>query len=458
MAFDFLGNAVTTDNHQAIAAWNDTIRGVLAHAATTPGSLKTTLVSAPDFALPHAAQGLMMLMLARRELVASARAAHHNALGRARDDRERAYVAALGSWLDGEPLGAADTLDSVAETAPQDALAVKLAHQIRFMAGDTAGMLAGLTRQAPAFAGTEAEAAVLGCHAFALEEAGRYQRAELVGRQALALDPNDAWGRHAVAHVLEMTGRSREGAAWLSATTEHWAHSNNFGFHLHWHHALFLMEEGRNSEALGLYDHRIRASHTDDFRDIANAAALLARLEFEGIAVGDRWQELADFAGARVDDGCLVFADLHYALALAGANRFGEAGDLVVGLVDRGREPSGSDDRTAGTVGARVAEAVLAFRMGAYGKAADLLWSTRAHLPEIGGSHAQRDLFEQMLIESAIRSGQIDRADFLLTRRLDQRGGHNAFAARRLARLAATSISPAIGLMVAASLPAAIAH
>ncbi len=70
---------------------------------------------------------------------------------------------------------------------------------------------------------------------------------------------------------------------------------------------------------LRLYDEEIRAEPTDDYRDIANGASLLARLELAGIPVGSRWEELAAKAEARIEDRRLVFADLHYLLALIGA-------------------------------------------------------------------------------------------------------------------------------------------
>ena len=97
------------------------------------------------------------------------------------------------------------------------------------------------------------------------------------------------------------------------------SHCNNFRYHVWWHKALLHMDKGEFDVALGLYDARIRADKTDDYRDISNATSLLMRLELEGVDVGPRWHELADLAEARTDDGCLVFADLHYMLALTGA-------------------------------------------------------------------------------------------------------------------------------------------
>lgn len=460
---DFLGNPVTLTDAAALAPWNDTIQAMLAHSAATPAALGRTLAAAPHFALAHATKGLMLLMMARSELVPDARqclaAARACLMGQPVSPREQAYSEALSAWLDGHPLQAADHLERALRLAERDVLALKFVHQIRFMMGDTAGMLASLRRHAPRFAGTSAESYVLGCQAFAEEETGDLAAAENSGRRALALNPADAWGRHAVAHVLEMSGRSREGADWLAGTSQHWRHCNNFGFHLYWHLALFLLDQGRIDGVLDLYDREIRADRSDDYRDLANGASLLARLEIEGVDVGHRWDELGEIAARRVDDRRLVFADLHYVTALAGAGLGREAGQLVRNLKVDGIAGTAADASLAGSVGVLAAEGVIAFRAGEFDAAARTLWAVRPRLGGIGGSHAQRDLFEQMLIESLMRSGDLDRAERLLDQRLRDRGGSNAFAARRLGRIAQQRRGALrVAALAIGAMPTAAAH
>src|SRR3546814_12099899 len=55
-----------------------------------------------------------------------------------------------------------------------------------------------------------------GCQAFGLEETADYARAEAAGREAVERNPSDVWATHAVAHVMAMQGRHREGVAWLA--------------------------------------------------------------------------------------------------------------------------------------------------------------------------------------------------------------------------------------------------
>jgi len=450
---DLCGNPVTIASDAALAAWNATIEGVMAHAAETPNHLTAALGADPTFTLGIASRGIMLLTLARREFVGPARQAlidaQANMAERPVDPREKLFVSALAQWLDGAPLAAAATLESVLNAAPTDALAFKFAHAIRFMAGDRAGMLRAAERFAPAFsAQTPLGGYVMGCQAFALEEAGRYGEAGVIGRRAIELAPRDAWGRHAVAHTMEMTGRAEEGADFLSSAVDSWAHCNNFGGHMFWHLALFLIELGRIDEVFALYDGAIRANRTDDFRDIANAASLLIRLELMGYDVGDRWAEMGDIAARRVTDRQLVFADLHYLLALLRSGRGQASNSLMAALVGDGAKSYDAD--VAALVGMRAAEGLVAFEAGDNDRAARELGAARNAILAVGGSNAQRDMFEQIFVESLVRAGRFDEAEQVLSQRLAARGGRNAIAERLASRLGSRRKEPLASLAAAA--------
>ncbi|WP_293796140.1 tetratricopeptide repeat protein [uncultured Bosea sp.] len=458
---DLSGDPITVSGDAARLAWNDMLEALMAHAAATPEHLVRVLAADPDFALAHAAKGLMLLSLARAELVAPARdclaRAQATVLQRPVTRREAMVTEALALWLDDQPRRAAERLEAILISHPFDVLALKLSHGIRFMLGDQAEMLTTLNRFAPGFGESHPLAGfVHGCHAFALEERGFYAQAERIGRRAVALSPRDAWGRHAVAHVLEMAGRAEEGIAWLGDGRDI-AHTNNLRFHIFWHLALFRLERGETGEVLRLYDEEIRAEPTDDYRDIANGASLLARLDYAGVDVGDRWEELAAKAEGRVHDGRLVFADLHYALSLLGAGHADGAEAIARSLIEDAKAHPSSERRDAARRGALAAFGLIAFHEGDYDEAARLLGSARTGLIAIGGSHAQRDLFEQAYAESLIRAGEYEGAVEILDERLRRRGGTNLFAARRLAQLRGRGAGRLAGLAIA-STPLAIAH
>ncbi len=428
------------DRARAVEAWDGVQTGFLAHAAATPKHLGDALEAAPRFALAHAAKGFFLLLLGRAELEESAADALRAAQAEAPrlTPRERAYVEALELYVAGRMTAAADRLERQLRRAPEDSLAFKLVHALRFVLGDGVGMRASAERAMGAFeAGHPHEGYAKGCLAFALEETGAYAAAEAVGREAVLLAPDDAWGLHAVAHVLDMTARAADGVAWLGDRSDAWAHCNNFGYHVWWHLALFHLDRGEIEETLRLYDEHVRADRTDDYRDISNGASLLMRLEFEGVDVGTRWDELAELSANRTEDGCVVFADLHYLLALGGAG--GRARDevrLIRALKRSAAAQRGCQSRVAAEAGAPCAEGLHAFAHGDYVAAFDALRRAQPKLVTVGGSHAQRDVFDRTTIEAALRAGLLEEAEAAIRARIRRRGACDGYAERRLSRIA----------------------
>ena len=435
---DAFGYDLTTDSPAAVDAWDRTVAAFFAHAAATPQHLADTMAADADLAMAHLAKGFFMLLLGRRELVETAREAHDTATRIMAGDatpRERGYGEALALYLAGDMGGCAEGLDRVLRDYPRDGFALKLGQSIRFVMGDGAGMRRSIEAVRGAYGADHPAAAyVNGCYAFALEETGDYRAAEARGRDAVLRAADDAWGVHAVAHVFDMTNRSREGVTWLSNQPETWAHCNNFRYHVWWHLALFHLDRGEHDEVLRLYDTEIRAEHTDDYRDISNGASLLVRLELDGVDVGDRWQELADLCAARTDDRCVVFADLHYVLALGQGDAHGQACKLLQSM-----KKAAMTDTTMGNVaadaGVAAATGLIRFANGDYADAHAALAAARPHMQRVGGSHSQRDVFERLTIDAALRAGRLDEARILLDDRTRARGALDGYAEKRLSRI-----------------------
>ncbi len=434
---DFSGCETSLPSAEALEAWNATIRAFLAHGASTPVHLGKTIELAPDFAQAQAARGLFMLLLGRSELVQTAREALTSAQSSlARTDataRERLYVEALAAWIGGHPSKSAAILEDILLTHPHDALAMKLVQAIQFVMGRPEEMRASLERIMPAYTDHEALGYLKGCYAFTLEETGEYQAAETAGREGLLISPNDAWGLHAVAHVYDMTARAEDGLFWLSGREAAWEHCNNFRYHVWWHIALMHLDLGQVDEALALYDAEIRADKTDDYRDISNAASLLSRLEIEGMNVGGRWEELADISENRTGDGCLVFADLHYMLSLMGGKRDAAIATMLRRMSHDANRRETEIDALMHHPGLSAANGLEAFGEGSYAEAFLNLTAARKDMQTIGGSHAQRDVFERLTIEAALRGGYLDAAERMLKDRTHKRGGAvDGYTHRRL--------------------------
>mgnify|MGYP000043957169 FL=1 len=442
---DAFGSDVTMDKRTTLDHWNKTSRAFLAHSSSTPNHLAAVLAEAPTFALAHAFQGISYLSLGRRELIENARTALQNAKQAAAavgcTRREGQYIQALEAWLVGQPLQAAVIMDNILSEAPGDAMALKLGHAIRFILGDAKGMRRSIETVLPVYDQAHpATGYVLGCHAFSAEETGDYELAEAQGRKGLEMAPDDAWGLHAIAHVFDMTGQPMVGAGWLGGQTERWAHCNNFGFHVWWHLALFLLAIGATDEVLDLYDHKIRAEHTDDYRDISNAASMLVRLEIEGVSVGNRWEELADICEKRAQDGCVVFADLHYMMPLARLGRSDAARALIETLIKSATNVHGDMSSVASAAGVPAARGILSYYSGNYREAYRHLAAARSSMQSVGGSHAQRDVFERLTVDAAMRAELSNDAMLVLQDREKNRGAPDAFSTTRLKSSDARSI------------------
>ncbi|SPJ30161.1 tetratricopeptide repeat protein [Falsiruegeria mediterranea] len=442
MKQDIFGQMNSLTRDDSVEAWNGVLLGFMAHAAVTPQHLGAVLTSEPDFALGHAVKGIFTILLGRRELYSVAEQALKDAQAamqaRPVSAREMLFVEALQVWLAGSPTGAVQKFEEVLRSRPEDTLAMKLSHAARFVLGDAKGMRRSIERVMPTYAPDHAgRGYLLGCHAFALEETGAYEKAEIAGRQALWMVSDDAWGLHAVAHVHDMTGNAAQGLEWLAGREDAFTHCNNFRYHVWWHKALMHLDLGQIDEVMALYDAEIRANKTDDYRDISNATSLLSRLELEGVNVGDRWEELAEFSAARTEDGCLIFADLHYLLALTGDKREDAATSMLRRIARDAQQNKCDTTRRMAQPGMDAALGLHAFGDGDYGLAFDHLANARGSMQLAGGSHAQRDVFERLTIDAGLRAGRLDAVEGILDDRQAQRaGGEDNYALARRALIA----------------------
>ncbi|OKL44284.1 tetratricopeptide repeat protein [Pseudovibrio exalbescens] len=454
---DQFGYDVTVTNADAVPPWNKTVMAFLAHGAATPEYLTQTLQEDQSFALAQAARGFFNLLLGRSELLAVAQEAltlaEKSSLETPLTRRETAYVQALRHWTKGWPSRAADELDTALVEFPEDALLVKLIHAIRFVLGQPVQMRRSIETVLNAYTPNHAAYGFIkGCHAFALEETGEYGAAERTGRGAVEHQPDDAWGLHAVAHVYDMCGESDQGIQWLDAHPQGWSHCNNFGYHVWWHLGLLHLDKGNTDRVLDLYDSKIRADHTDDYRDISNGASMLMRLELEGVNVGGRWEELAALSTRRMNDGCNVFADLHYLMALARSNHLRDADSMLKRMQATAEQGLGELGAITARSGLPAAEGILDFNRNNYFSAFVHLKAAHEHLQEIGGSHAQRDVFFRLLIEAALNAGLAEEAQALIAERTTLRGAFDNYAKSRSGR--AGSMSKASTVMQDANLRA----
>ena len=303
-------------------------------------------------------------------------------------DRERGHVRALEILVSGEFTAAAGAWDEVA-AAEQDFAAVRFAHDVYLHVGDDVGRLASSSRAMEAWRDEPGSGFVAGQHAFALEEAGRYDEAEHFGRHALRLDPDDLWARHALAHVYESTDDTPAALDLLEGSVERWSGQDLLATHIWWHLALRLLASGDTAGALAVFDER--QPHADTAFQLCDQTSLLWRLELAGGDGGDRWDELADRWDEVAERHTCAFLDLHAALSFTRRPDHPGAGRWFDGL--RTRPPGASEnDVTFTRVVEPLVEAFRSYGRGRHDHFAPIVDELGGSISRIGGSIAQRDL------------------------------------------------------------------
>lgn len=415
---DRLGLELGAANGEAARAFDETLWAYIGFAREPGVPLQRALAADPAMPMALCLQGYFFHLMGLPALTSKASSVLENLKKvKAMNARERAHVAALSAWCDGELERTCKLLDGILADYPRDILALKLANYLYFYLGDAKNVRDGPARALGAWdEGTPGYGHLLALHAFGLEESGDYAAAERIGRRATGLNPADPWAVHAVAHVMEMQDRSAEGAAWIQGLAPHWDRANFFRFHLWWHLALMHWGAGRADEALALYDARVWDEGSSENLSLCNDVSLLARLEMAGLDVGARWDAVARLVREQAGGASvLAFVDAHYALALGALPPL---------------EQRGTTSRVHDSVGRAACEAAVAWRAGDAATVVARLAPVRKELHKIGGSHAQRDLFTLLLLDSAIAAGDRSLAAALRAERAAQRP-----AARLPARL-----------------------
>ena len=420
MHTDQFGLTITAASDAAVTAFDKTVGGYLAFDRDTGLYLKETLEADPEMVMGHCLKGYFFHLMGLPVLLARAKkelATAEAAADRA-NDRERLHLTALRAWCASDLDGANVAWEAILLDHPRDIVALKLAHYSHLYLGRSRAMRDSVARVLGAWDAAEpGYGYVLSMRAFGLEEAGDYPAAEAAGRRATELNPKDLWGVHAVTHVMEMQDRNREGIAWIDGLEPHWQACNNFRFHLSWHRALMRLELGQLDAVLAIYDDELWDPASDEYLDLCNDTSLLLRLELAGADVGDRWQALADKVKGRTHDHILAFIDTHFMMALAVAGDGTAAREMLQSMAAYGADDGGTNGPLTAEIGRPIAEALVAHRAGDYGRCVDLLQPIRYRIHRIGGSHAQRDVFAQLLIDAALRAGRLNLARALLAER-----------------------------------------
>ena len=402
---DSLGNAATLENESGVVALNDFVEGFIASEARAVNILAAATHDTSP--IIQACAAAVHMFAETREAPANARPFLDGALkaeGRC-TPRERRFIQAVKAWAEGDIPRAIALHDEQAREFPRDLASLKLGHYHLFNIGDSPGMLRMALAALP---GSGDVPYLHGMLAFAHEQCHQLDEAESAARRAIAMRRKEPWAHHALAHVMLTQGRIAEGHAFMQDVSETWSGLNSFMVtHNWWHQALFALELERHDEVLALYDQQVWGVAKDYSQDQINAISLLARLELAGVDVGSRWQDVAGYLAPRLNDHVLPFLDMQYLYGLARAGR--PEADVLMRNIET--HAARAPDHAAASwqqVCVPASRGLLAHARGDYKRATNELGQALPRLTEIGGSHAQRDLFVRVYRDATARGARLN--------------------------------------------------
>lgn len=405
---DYAGYPVSGANAESVERYEQAAHALRCLIGDPVSLVERAIEARPQMTMAHVLKGWLHLLGTEPEGVAVARRCAEVAAALPATARERAHVEAIGRLCGGQWRAAALALEDLNVRWPLDALAVQAGHQLDFYCGNSRMLRDRVARVLPAWnESMPGYHALLGMHAFGLEETGDYERAERSGRLAVELEPRDGWAWHAVAHVHEMRNDASAGIEWLQPSAEVWSRESFLAVHNWWHLALFHLEHDDVDAVLELFDGPIDGARSSVVLDLVDASAMLWRLHLRGVDVGDRWNALADRWEPIAAAGLYAFNDLHATMCFVGADR-PAARQAVLDAQRAVMQGTGENAAFTSEVGHAATRAIIAFGAGDYQLAVRLLRPIRSYAHRFGGSHAQRDVLDLTLLEAAMRGG--DRA------------------------------------------------
>ncbi|XP_030070530.1 tetratricopeptide repeat protein 38 isoform X2 [Microcaecilia unicolor] len=306
-------------------------------------------------------------------------------------EREQLHVSAVHMFAKGCLPKATEQWEQILQDHPLDLLALKFVHDTYFYLGFSAQMRDSVARVLPYWKpSVPFSNYVKGMYSFGLIETNFYDQAEKVANEALAVDQKDAWSIHTIAHVHEMKAEIEKGLKFMQKTENQW--------------------KGEYEAALNLYDDYIAkyALSSGTMLDIVDNSSVLYRIQMEGVNIGERWKKLLQVTKSHAKDHVLIFNDLHILMSSLGASDQETTHKLLTTLQEVSKTPGSNHQHSLGqALGLHLCQALVEIEDENYCKAVELLYPVRYKIPSIGGSNAQRDIFNQMLIHASLNSKSV---------------------------------------------------
>jgi hypothetical protein len=179
---------------------------------------------------------------------------------------------------------------------------------------------------------------------------------------------------------------------------------------------LFKFSQARFDEVLDLFDREVYPQSSTFYLDVQNGASLLARLEFQGVDVGlARWERLAQASLLSATQSTVWFTAMHHVMALMRSGRISAVQSTFDYLSSTGTSS------TQAALAHELAQAGAAFYQDKPREALERMLAVNQRHNELGASHTQQDLYDQIMVMAALQLGDLPRVRQLLKARLSTR-------------------------------------
>ena len=419
---DRYGMTLSTNSPEAADRWQEGVDLLLAQNYGAEEKLQEAIDLDEGFAVAHGCLAFMHMTRARpQEARESAKRGLALADGITR--RERHHIEAVSLWAHGKgPYAISRVKEHLAEY-PRDPVMMRVAQRLYMLGCSGAGVqhfppaLFAMMNEVAPHCGDDW--AFLGQYAFAHHEMGIIDKALSLAERSLEMNPLNAVAAHSVTHSYFEWGDAASGGNFLGNWLEGFDARATYHVHLSWHQALFELALGRYQEALQLYEDWIRPTAVArNMSGLNDSASLLWRMQiYGGQAPPVPWEEVKEQAAPAATGPGPAFRDAHAALAFAA----GGDPEIMNTFIDRLRTAAEKGSLLAKEVSLPLAQGIDAFAQEDYAGAVDYLEPVFPQLTRIGGSHAQREVFEDTLLEAYLRAEQFDKAEDMLRERLGRR-------------------------------------
>ena len=419
---DRLGLPVSTSSGTAADHLQEGLDLLLSQNYGAEEEFQKAMEADEGLALAHAGQSWVDMMAGNaskaREGIARAQSLSAGISG-----REKSDIEAIDLWVNNKGIQSMGVIRDHLKEHPRDVLMLRLAQRLFMQGCHSAGVpnfpdeLFDLCQSVAKHC--DDDWAFLGSYAFAHHETGRLDEAFRLANRSLDLYQSNAVACHSVTHVYFEQGDASSGGGFLGNWLEDFDRRASYNVHLSWHLALFELAMGRYNNALEIYETHIRPSVVArSAASLADSASLMWRLQlYGGTPPPKPWEEVRDQAAPAAGNPGPPFRDAHAALA------FAAAGDreALEKTINSMQAEADQGNVLVGEMTLPMIRGIAAFAEGDYGETVRQMERPISELARIGGSHAQREVFEDTLLEAYIRAEQFDKAEDMLRERLNRR-------------------------------------